>query len=760
MSSVGDAQQIVPVTAAPLAPGELDATAPVAPESGLTFGDFWRVLRQRKLLIMVSFFVLYALVGAATGVVWRWFPAYRSTAILQLRPPVEDPFGPTDRLVQPAMMETLLATEAAKIRRLDVLQDVLSQPEIQETEFFKWYDDFDECLYDLEWYLGVAPVRDTTLIRVTLAIRRRDEARLIVDTVVKRYVERYTRDTQDRGQLAYEDLKGTRDDVEKDLLAKQRELRDFRSQTDVGALESESNTLVRSLADQNYVVNTYDARAADLQAQLDAVEGISPESLPVSPEDRVVVEADPILRLYRQNVESLDVDVQAARESNLGEEHRYMKQLKVRRQAFSELESARREELLDDLRERKVDSLRQELARVRSIQARSQDQLDDMQNRLADLDGARVRYEAMLKDEERLQRNLELLDEKVIETKHVLAAAPRAPRITIEQAAKEAVEPSRPNWKLWLGGGVLLALAGAVGLAFLRELTDKAVRTPVDVARHGHLSVLGCIPQLDDEQADVDEIELATRQAPQSLVAEAFRQVRANLVFSGPIESQRVLLVTSPSPGNGKTAVAINLAVTLAQSNQRVLLIDCNFRQPAIRAAFKGTRPEGLSNILIGQAKLDDLVTPTDIHNLDVLTSGPMPPTPAELLSASCVPEMLAQAKERWDRIILDGPPVLLISDALVLATQVSGVIIVARAVENSKGVLRRTREQLDKVGAHVIGAVLNGVQARAGGYYREQYREFYDYTYTSDETVPRELPGVPLPEPDDGFPEEDDSET
>ena len=552
MSSVGDAQQIVPVSTAPLAPGELDAVAPVAPESGLTFADFWRVLRQRKLLIMVSFFVLYALVGAATGIVWRWFPAYRSTAILQLRPPVEDPFGPTDRLVQPAMMDVLLATEAAKIRRLDVLQDVLSQPEIQETEFFKWYDDFDECLYDLEWYLGVAPVRDTTLIRVTLAIRRRDEARLIVDTVVKRYVERYTRDTQDKGQLAYEDLKGTRDDVEKDLLAKQRELRDFRSRTDVGALESESNTLVRSLADQNYVVNTYDARAADLQAQLDSVEGIAPESLPVSPEDRVVVEADPILRLYRQNVESLDVDIQAARENNLGEEHRYMKQLKIRRRAFYELEAARREELLDDLRERKVDSLRQELARVRSIQARSQDQLDEMENRLADLDGARVRYEAMLKDEERLQRNLELLDEKVIETKHVLDAAPRAPRITIEQAPKEAVEPSRPNWKLWLGGGVLLALAGAIGLAFLREITDKAVRTPVDVARHGHLSVLGCIPQLDDEQADVDEIESATRQAPQSLVAEAFRQVRANLVFSGPVESQRVVLVTSPSPGNGK----------------------------------------------------------------------------------------------------------------------------------------------------------------------------------------------------------------
>jgi capsular exopolysaccharide synthesis family protein len=295
---------------------------------------------------------------------------------------------------------------------------------------------------------------------------------------------------------------------------------------------------------------------------------------------------------------------------------------------------------------------------------------------------------------------------------------------------------------VWLGGGLVLALGGAVGLAFLRELTDKAVRTPIDVARHGRLSVLGSIPQLTDEQADVDEIELATRSAPQSLVAEAFRQVRANLVFSGPAESQRVLLITSPGPSNGKTAVAINLAVTLAQGNQRVLLVDSNFRRPAIREAFADTRSDGLSNVLIGQARLEDLITPTNVPNLSVLTSGPMPPTPADLLGPTHMRPLLEQLRTRFDRVIFDGPPVLLISDGLVLATQVDGVIVVAQAVGNSKGALRRTREQLDKVNAHVVGAILNGVQARAGGYYRHMYREFYDYS--SDETIPRELPGAP----------------
>jgi capsular exopolysaccharide synthesis family protein len=271
----------------------------------------------------------------------------------------------------------------------------------------------------------------------------------------------------------------------------------------------------------------------------------------------------------------------------------------------------------------------------------------------------------------------------------------------------------------------------------------------VDVARHGQLSVLGNIPLIEDEEADVDAIEMATRKAPHSLVAEAFRQVRTNLLFSGPAESQRAILVTSPGPGDGKTAVAINLAVTLAHSNQRVLLIDCNFRRPAIRDAFTNTRREGLSNILIGQGKLSDYVTKSDLPNIDVLSSGPMPPSPSELLGSSLMRNLIDEAKTRYDRVIIDGPPALLISDGVVLSTLVDGVIIVVRAVQNSKGAVKRTREQFERVGARIFGAVLNGVQARAGGYFRRQYREFYDYA--ADETIPAELPMSPADDSEEG---------
>ena len=676
-----------------------------------------------------------------TLITWRWFPAYPAEAFLELRPPPEEAYAPGEQTVDPRIMELLLQTEARKINRLDVLMQVLSLDEIKNTSFFKWYDSFDECLFDLRDRLRVVPLPDTQIISVGLSCRDRDEAVLIVDTIVKRYLESYRTDAAYAGRQSLEDLKATLAQAEQQLNEKRQELAKFRASTDIGALEAEAEGLGRLSTDQQYLVNTYDAMAADLQAQLAAVWGMDPTQLPITPEDRVIVESDPLLRLYRQTVENMDIQISGALRYLAGENHRQLRLLKANRDGTHQLEVARREELLDDLRERRVNFIKQELTRVRSVQARVQEQLADLMARQRDVDKALVEYQALQADELRLQASLTKIEEKVHEFQHLAQTSAKSPRLTLVQSPRRAVEPSRPDFPVWLGGGVVLALLVSFGLAFVREMTDKAIRTPVDVVRYGRLSVLGCIPLLDEEEADLDAIELATRQAPHSLSAEAFRQVRANLVFSGPAESQRSLLITSPGPAAGKTATAINLAVTLAQANERVLLVDCNFRRPALRAVFANTRPEGLSNVLVGRAKLEEVATATDVPNLHVLTSGPMPPTPAELLGSANMRRLIEEALARYDRVIFDGPPALLISDALVVATQVGGVIVVARAVDTTKGYLRRAREQLEKINARVVGAVLNGVRARPGGYYRQQYREFYEYA--SEETIPRELPGL-----------------
>ncbi|MBW7904458.1 MAG: polysaccharide biosynthesis tyrosine autokinase [Phycisphaerae bacterium] len=711
-----------------------------APSVGMA--DVLRILKQRRLMIVVLFFVFYTLVVGATFAIANWAPLWTSEAILELEPPRKnvldiEPSGD----VMPEQMRLALQTESRKLTQPVLLQKVLEQPEIKKTAFYNWYGgNIPKCMTDLRRLLGSTPIPDTYLIRVSLATRDPTETRDIVNAVVDQYLARYVTQAKDELYLRAESLKNTLAERQRKLNEKRDEMYRFREQTAVpGAEEREAmGGLVLGLQAQ---ITQVEVQAAALQQLLESIRDVPVNELPITPEMRILIESDPILRYYRSQVEALDVSIMVNRE-RLGAKHRDMKTLMLSRQGWYQKEIMKREELITDIRERQIEATRQDLAQTRGVLVRLQDRLQEEQARQRAMSRNVQRYEQMKDDEGVLLKDLEQLQKRASEAEHAVQDKSRERRLSVVQRADRANKPSRPDYFVYLGGGFVVSLVAAVGLAFLREFTDKAIRTPIDVARHGQLSVLGNIPLIDDEEADIDSIELATRKAPHSLVAEAFRQVRTNLLFSGPAEAQRVILITSPGPGDGKTAVAINLAVTLAQSNQRVLLIDCNFRRPAIRDAFPNTRREGLSNILIGQGKLADYVTNSDLANIDVLSSGPMPPSPAELLGSTFMRELLAEARTRYDRVIIDGPPALLISDGIVMSTLVDGVIIVTRAVQNSKGAVKRTREQFERVGARIFGAVLNGVQARAGGYFRRQYREFYEYA--SDETIPAELPMPP----------------
>jgi succinoglycan biosynthesis transport protein ExoP len=744
MSAVGQPHPMVMSTSFPPGPPGLGMPADVGGlAAGLTARDVWRVIKQHKVMIVVTFCILYVLVGAATFLIRRYAPQYRSEAYIELIPPLEESLKPGERMMTKDQILLQLATQAAQIKDALLLQEVLAQPEIKETQYFRWFgNDFEKCLEDLRDRLDVTPVRDTRLIRVGLAVREKSEATLIVRTIVDRFLQRSRSAATDEFRRRLDTLKNTKAQIESELTALRERISQRRAQRDVPALEADRQVQSDVIAVLNNTLAELKTRFADIEAQLATVRGVDPRNLPLSAEMKVIIESDPVLRYYRQLVEDFDVRIDAMKQTQVGAEHRTMQSLLAQRAAYAEKEAARREELIDDLRGRQIESLQQERARVLNMQAEVREQLSERENAQRDLDRAIQELEGMKQDEERLGQQLSQVAIALREAENELTIRSREGTMNLVIPPRDATSPSRPNYRLYLGGGFVLSLLAALGLAFLREVTDQALRTPLDVARYGQLPVLGCIPLLDEEQVDIEEMEWATRRAPQSLVAEAFRQVRAHLTFSGPAESQRVLLVTSPRPDDGKTVVAINLAVTFAQGNQRTLLIDCNFRRPGIRRAFGNLPADGLSNVLAGRAELDSVIRRTDIPGLDVLTSGPMPPNPAELLSSPMMRDLLAGVRQTYERVVLDGPPCLLISDALIMATLADAVVLVARAVNGTKGTLRRAREQLARVNARVIGAVLNGVQARPGGYFRQQYREFYEYT--EEGMVLRELPEGP----------------
>jgi capsular exopolysaccharide synthesis family protein len=259
------------------------------------------------------------------------------------------------------------------------------------------------------------------------------------------------------------------------------------------------------------------------------------------------------------------------------------------------------------------------------------------------------------------------------------------------------------------------------------------LRTPSDIAKHLRVPLLGAICHASEDR-DIKGVDLyqVTRQAPYSMMSEGYRQLRTNLRLSDTGSSKKVLLVTSPSIGCGKTTVAANLASTLASEGRKILLIDTHFRKPSTSGIFPHTSGDGtgLSNYLMGQCQSKDVIRQSGLEGLDVIDSGALPSNPAGLLGNKNMSSLLENAGHEYDYVIIDGPP-MIVSSAQVLASQAEGTILVFNTSATRRGEALRTLRELREVNANVVGTVLVGVKAMKGGYFQERYRTYRKYQKT-----------------------------
>jgi capsular exopolysaccharide synthesis family protein len=211
---------------------------------------------------------------------------------------------------------------------------------------------------------------------------------------------------------------------------------------------------------------------------------------------------------------------------------------------------------------------------------------------------------------------------------------------------------------------------------------------------------------------------------PKSHAAEAFRTLRTNIQFSSLDNEIKAIVVTSTQPGEGKSTVISNLAVTMAQSGKKVLLIDCDLRKPSVHKKLGMSNQDGLTSLLAKEKNLEEVVQPTNINNFYVLTSGPIPPNPAELLGSKRMKSFIVELQGYFDMILLDAPPVLAVTDAQILSTLCNGVMLVAEYGQAEKHAVIRAKEAIDKVGGKILGLVINKVPSNSKSYY------YYNYEY------------------------------
>ncbi|MBZ4663241.1 MAG: putative exopolysaccharide biosynthesis protein [Caloramator sp.] len=221
-------------------------------------------------------------------------------------------------------------------------------------------------------------------------------------------------------------------------------------------------------------------------------------------------------------------------------------------------------------------------------------------------------------------------------------------------------------------------------------------------------------------------IDLVTVEKPKSPIAEAYRTLRTNIQFSSLDKKVKKIVITSSAPGEGKTTTALNLSITLAQNGHKTLLLDCDMRKPSIHKKLKISNLYGISDLLVGEAKYESVIIKGPVENLDIITSGTKPPNPAELLSSQKMLNFISDVEKNYEYIIIDTPPVLMVTDAQVLSKYADGTILVVASGEAEKDAVVKAKELLTKVGANILGVVLNKLDTNRRGYYGYYYHYYY----------------------------------
>ena len=289
--------------------------------------------------------------------------------------------------------------------------------------------------------------------------------------------------------------------------------------------------------------------------------------------------------------------------------------------------------------------------------------------------------------------------------------------VKIVDPAVAPTVPIGPQTPLHAFLGALLGLVASGGAVFLLEYLDRSVKSADDVRRAVGKPTLGNIPRLSSTAASGALISWSD---PYSAASEAFRTLRTNIRFAGVQKTLTTLLVTSAEPGAGKTTVAANLAVVCAQAGLRVVLVDTDLRMPHLHAAFGLDNLAGLTDLLLSNAEdPSTYAQETEIDNLRVISSGPLPPNPAELLGSKRMEYVLKTIRRQADMVIVDSPPVLAVTDAAVLAPKADGVLLVARMHKTARDAVRHAAEALQQVGGEVVGVVLNGMPMPRSSFYR-----------------------------------------
>lgn len=386
----------------------------------------------------------------------------------------------------------------------------------------------------------------------------------------------------------------------------------------------------------------------------------------------------------------------------------------------------------------RVDSFRRELREVEASIGALNTALEANRQEETRINGIWLQYAPLVAKKTAATEFYKTVRNRQTETS--MSAQVETNNVRVQDLALRPTVPVRPRVQLNLAVGVLLGLLLGLLAAILIELLDNTVKTREDLEEDFQLTFLGVLPSIRNEEfkelsAGSSSKELITFLRPRSNISELSRNIRTNLMFLRPENPLHSILITSANPQEGKTTISVNVAISMAVSGKRTLLIDTDLRRARIHTVFGLKRKRGLTEYLVVGGDLDKYVVPTPVENLFLLPAGSVPPNPTELLHSARFDELVREVRERFDFAIYDSPPVTAVTDALVIGKKIDGIVLVARAKSTTRGALRFVLRELRNLNVNVIGAILNDLDLRRRRYYyyRGKYYHYKSHYYDAE---------------------------
>lgn len=723
-----------------------DEVGAEAPHRETHFAEYWDILLKRRRVILLC--AGLALIGGVVATVLTK-PAYKAVAVLDVVKQVPNPvgFGASesgfDGEFLPSQIELMKSREIGE--RVVKKLDLLANPDFNPKHYGSYRpdakgnakkpseDDIIDAAVDVQGKIDATIVRGTSLVQLTYDARTAQLAADIANAVAEAYIDWNVESRYRLVGRSSQFLAAQIEQAKAEVDAKEKELLAYGRQNEMVSVDTQLNPTVQKLDSLNRDLSSATADRVGKEAHYQEVQNTPADVLAESTSGGAVSQ----MRGDLQRMEHDYADKLNVYKPEWPAMQQLKSQIEQTRRSLANLKKEYSGKAIEAARSDYVTALRREQNLKALMKSQRTEALAEgsetigYKNLRGEIDTKRALLDSLLKQQGETEVISRLRDQQMTAVRIVDRALP-------------PVEPFKPSYRKNLLVSVFSGLFLGVGLAFVLSSLDRSLRTPEQVEQHLQLPALGVIPAIESEPSRAPGLRLPFRRSPKtvsiekgaaiellphgeprSAVSEAYRALRTSLLLSraGGVRS---VVVTSAFPQEGKSATAANLAVVLGQLGRRVLLVDADLHKPRIHEIFEVSDRVGLVSILAENVEPSRAIIKTSFPGVFVVPAGPETPNPSALLSSDAMTKFLELAATNFDHVVVDTPPVLLLSDTLVFAQQTDGVALCVRGGVTPREQVIRARDRIIRAGIPILGVVINALVREPGGYYYKPYG--YDY--------------------------------